>query len=100
MAPGRNQKVDSGSGGVLSRRAARTRRLPVDDPEFPRDERQRRTVWALVVGFVALGQTPGLLPVLGILFVVAAGGAGAERTGARKPAPVAATVSSYATTSA
>ncbi|HEX8103630.1 MAG TPA: EamA family transporter [Solirubrobacteraceae bacterium] len=41
---------------------------------------------ALVVGLVALSQTPGLVPVLGILFVVAAG-IGAERTGARTPAP-------------
>jgi inner membrane transporter RhtA len=40
---------------------------------------------ALVIGFVALSQTPGLLPVIGILFVVAAG-VGAERTGAREPA--------------
>jgi len=39
---------------------------------------------ALVIGFVALGQTPGALPVLGVLFVVAAG-VGAERTGAREP---------------
>ena len=39
---------------------------------------------ALVIGFVALGQTPGLLPVIGVLFVVAAG-VGAERTGAREP---------------
>ena len=42
---------------------------------------------ALVIGFVALGQTPGVLPVIGILFVVAAG-VGAERTGAREPTPV------------
>jgi inner membrane transporter RhtA len=42
---------------------------------------------ALVIGFVALGQTPGLLPVIGVLFVAAAG-VGAERTGARKPATV------------
>ena len=42
---------------------------------------------ALVIGFVALGQTPGVLPVVGILFVVAAG-VGAERTGAREPDPV------------
>jgi inner membrane transporter RhtA len=54
---------------------------------------------ALVVGFIALGQTPGLLPVLGILLVVVAG-VGAERTGARTPAPVAATARDYATTSA
>ena len=40
---------------------------------------------ALLIGFVALGQKPGLLPVIGILFVVAAG-VGAERTGAREPA--------------
>lgn len=39
---------------------------------------------ALVIGFVALGQTPGVLPVVGVLFVVAAG-VGAERTGAREP---------------
>ena len=44
---------------------------------------------ALLIGFVALGQTPGLLPVLGVAFVVAAG-VGAERTGAREPAPPAA----------
>jgi inner membrane transporter RhtA len=44
---------------------------------------------ALAIGFVALGQKPGVLPVIGILFVVAAG-VGAERTGAREPAPVAA----------
>jgi inner membrane transporter RhtA len=42
---------------------------------------------ALVIGFVALGQTPGVLPVIGVLFVVAAG-VGAERTGAREPAAV------------
>ena len=40
---------------------------------------------ALVIGFVALGQRPGVLPVVGVLFVVAAG-VGAERTGAREPA--------------
>ena len=39
---------------------------------------------ALLAGLAVLGQTPGLLPVAGILFVVAAG-AGAERTGARTP---------------
>jgi inner membrane transporter RhtA len=37
---------------------------------------------ATVVGLLALGQAPGLLPVVGIGLVVAAG-AGAERTGAR-----------------
>ena len=37
---------------------------------------------ALVVGLVALGQRPGLLPAVGILFVVVAG-VGAARTGAR-----------------
>jgi inner membrane transporter RhtA len=37
---------------------------------------------ALVVGLVVLHQAPGLLPVCGIVFVVAAG-IGAERTGAR-----------------
>jgi inner membrane transporter RhtA len=42
---------------------------------------------ALVIGFVALGQTPSVLPVIGVLFVVAAG-VGAERTGAREPATV------------
>jgi inner membrane transporter RhtA len=42
---------------------------------------------ALVIGFVALGQTPGALPVIGVLFVAAAG-VGAERTGAREPAAV------------
>jgi inner membrane transporter RhtA len=39
---------------------------------------------ALVVGLVTLDQTPGLVPVVGILFVVAAG-IGAERSGARTP---------------
>lgn len=38
---------------------------------------------ALVIGFVALGQSPGLWPVVGIAFVVVAG-IGAERTGARR----------------
>jgi inner membrane transporter RhtA len=42
--------------------------------------------FALVVGLVALHQVPGLLPVLGIVCVVAAG-IGAERTGARKRTP-------------
>ncbi len=42
---------------------------------------------ALVIGFIALGQEPGALPVVGILFVVAAG-VGAERTGAREPVAV------------
>jgi inner membrane transporter RhtA len=42
---------------------------------------------ALVIGFALLGQTPGVLPVIGVLFVVAAG-VGAERTGARAPNPV------------
>ena len=37
---------------------------------------------ALVIGFVVLGQEPGLGPMIGIGFVVAAG-IGAERTGAR-----------------
>lgn len=37
---------------------------------------------ALLIGLVVLGQSPGLLPVAGIAFVVAAG-IGAERTGAR-----------------
>jgi len=37
---------------------------------------------ALIVGLVALGQVPGPAPVIGLLFVVAAG-VGAERTGAR-----------------
>ena len=37
---------------------------------------------ALLVGLVALHQTPGLVPVAGIPFVVVAG-AGAARTGAR-----------------
>ena len=37
---------------------------------------------ALVVGLVILHQVPGLLPVAGLAFVVAAG-IGAERTGAR-----------------
>ena len=39
---------------------------------------------ALIVGLVALHQTPGLVPVVGILFVVVAG-IGAARTGARTP---------------
>ena len=43
--------------------------------------------FALVIGLVLLGQVPGWAPVLGIAFVVAAG-IGAERTGARHPAPV------------
>ena len=38
---------------------------------------------ATVVGLLALGQVPGLLPVAGIGLVVAAG-VGAERTGARR----------------
>jgi inner membrane transporter RhtA len=37
---------------------------------------------ALVVGFLLLQQSPGLLALLGVGFVVAAG-VGAERTGAR-----------------
>ncbi len=37
---------------------------------------------ALILGLVILSQQPGVLPVIGILFVVAAG-IGAERTGAR-----------------
>lgn len=37
---------------------------------------------ALVIGFLVLGQDPGLWPVVGVAFVVAAG-VGAERTGAR-----------------
>jgi inner membrane transporter RhtA len=41
---------------------------------------------ALVVGLVALHQVPGLLPVAGVLFVVAAG-IGAQCTGAREPRP-------------
>jgi inner membrane transporter RhtA len=40
---------------------------------------------ALLVGLVGLHQTPGALPVAGILFVVAAG-IGAQRRGARRPA--------------
>jgi inner membrane transporter RhtA len=40
---------------------------------------------ALIVGLVALHQTPGLGPVAGILFVVVAG-IGAQRSGARRPA--------------
>jgi len=39
---------------------------------------------ALVVGLVALHQVPGVLPVAGVAFVVAAG-IGAERTGGRMP---------------
>jgi inner membrane transporter RhtA len=38
--------------------------------------------FALGIGFVALHQTPGLVPIAGIAFVIAAG-IGAERTGAR-----------------
>ena len=38
---------------------------------------------ALVIGFVALHQVPGVGPIVGIAFVVAAG-IGAERTGARR----------------
>jgi inner membrane transporter RhtA len=37
---------------------------------------------ALVIGFLVLGQAPGMWPVVGVAFVVAAG-VGAERTGAR-----------------
>jgi inner membrane transporter RhtA len=40
---------------------------------------------ALVVGLIALHQTPGLAPLAGIVFVVIAG-IGASRTGAREPA--------------
>ena len=40
---------------------------------------------ALIVGLLVLHQTPGLLPVIGVAFVVAAG-IGAERTGARPAA--------------
>jgi inner membrane transporter RhtA len=40
---------------------------------------------ALIVGLVALHQTPGLGPVVGILFVVVAG-IGAQRSGARRSA--------------
>jgi inner membrane transporter RhtA len=40
---------------------------------------------ALLIGLVVLGQAPGLLPIAGIAFVVAAG-IGAQRTGAR-PSP-------------
>jgi inner membrane transporter RhtA len=42
--------------------------------------------FALVIGLVALGQVPGLLPLAGIACVVAAG-IGAERTGARRRTP-------------
>jgi inner membrane transporter RhtA len=42
--------------------------------------------FAVVVGLVALHQVPGLVPVVGIAFVVTAG-IGAERTGARKAPP-------------
>ncbi len=41
---------------------------------------------ALVMGLVLLHQVPGLWPVLGVGFVVAAG-IGAERTGAREHHP-------------
>jgi inner membrane transporter RhtA len=40
---------------------------------------------ALVIGLLVLHQVPGLWPVLGVGFVVAAG-VGAERTGARQHA--------------
>jgi inner membrane transporter RhtA len=40
---------------------------------------------ALMVGLVGLHQTPGLGPVVGIVFVVVAG-IGAQRRGARRPA--------------
>jgi len=42
---------------------------------------------ALLIGLLVLGQVPGLLPIAGIAFVVAAG-IGAERTGARPGPPV------------
>jgi inner membrane transporter RhtA len=42
---------------------------------------------ALVVGLVALHQVPGVVPLAGVAFVVAAG-IGAERTGARVPEAV------------
>ncbi len=42
--------------------------------------------FATIIGLVALGQVPGLLPLVGIACVVAAG-IGAERTGARHRAP-------------
>jgi inner membrane transporter RhtA len=42
---------------------------------------------ALLIGLLVLGQAPGLLPIAGIAFVVAAG-IGAERTGARPRPPV------------
>jgi inner membrane transporter RhtA len=42
---------------------------------------------ALLIGLLVLGQAPGLLPIAGIAFVVAAG-IGAERTGARSGAPL------------
>jgi inner membrane transporter RhtA len=38
---------------------------------------------ALILGLLALHQTPGLGPLVGILFVVA--GIGAQRSGARRP---------------
>jgi inner membrane transporter RhtA len=42
--------------------------------------------FAMLIGLVVLGQVPGLLPVAGIVCVVAAG-IGAERTGARERTP-------------
>jgi inner membrane transporter RhtA len=42
--------------------------------------------FAVVIGLVALGQVPGLVPLAGIACVVAAG-IGAERTGARRRTP-------------
>jgi inner membrane transporter RhtA len=42
---------------------------------------------ATLIGALVLGQVPGLLPVVGVVLVVAAG-VGAERTGHRQPPPV------------
>jgi inner membrane transporter RhtA len=50
---------------------------------------------ALVVGWAALGQTPGWLPVAGLVVVIVAG-LGAERTGAREPATTATTTAPLA----
>ncbi|HZG89332.1 MAG TPA: EamA family transporter [Pseudonocardia sp.] len=52
---------------------------------------------ALVIGLVVLHQVPGVLPVVGIAFVVAAG-IGAERTGARTAQPGAGTAEPRAST--
>ncbi len=47
--------------------------------------------FALVIGLLVLGQVPGLLPLVGVVCVVAAG-VGAERTGSRRRTPAAVVV--------